>query len=57
MIADVIKSTKVEPRPYQARIVQKAFECFQGIHVNTLGATEAAQGQSSSNHPQVVGRL
>ena len=42
MIADVIKSTKVEPRPYQARIIQKAFECFQGVHVNTLGAIEAA---------------
>ena len=42
MIADVIKSTKVEPRPYQARIILKAFECFQGTHVNTLGAIEAA---------------
>lgn len=40
LVNDVIKKTKVEPRPYQRRIVSKALDMFQGRHKNGAGETE-----------------
>lgn len=41
-VADVIKSTKVDPRPYQRRIVTKASDMFMGRYTNGAQELEPA---------------
>ncbi len=42
MIDRVISGTKVEPRPYQRRIVEKTVDMFGGRYIRLDGATEPA---------------
>ncbi len=42
MVDDLIGLTLVEPRPYQRRIVAKAFNIFSGTYVNPRGEMEPA---------------
>jgi superfamily II DNA or RNA helicase len=41
-LSELVRRTHVEPRPYQARIVSKAVEMFEGQHQNGLGHVEPA---------------
>lgn len=40
LVTEVIQGTKVQPRPYQRRIVSKALDMFQGRYTNGAGALE-----------------
>ena len=42
MIDELIAGTKVQPRPYQKRIVSKVLQMFNGSYVNQDGNTEPA---------------
>jgi superfamily II DNA or RNA helicase len=40
LVSDVIKATKLQPRPYQFRIVQKGLDMFRGRYKNGTGQLE-----------------
>ena len=52
----VVAGTKLEPRPYQKRIVQQAVDMYRGRHVNRNGHTERAAASILIESPTGSGK-